>query len=289
MNRQEIWFVVNPFSGRVKNHQKVVNLIESLLDKQRYKHRIIETRAAGHATDIAAEAAAKEVPYIVAMGGDGTVNETAKALVGSSSALGILPMGSGNGLARELRISMNAAKAIQQLNNASLRAIDTCYANEMPFFCTAGLGFDAQCAYVFAGMKGRGLMNYVKAGFSEFWSYKPVACHFGGNEYEVFSITFGNARQFGNNAYIAPIAQIDDGFIDCTLINPMPLWGVPGMVNSLFNQTIHESAFTESYRSTLFRLKGKDRLLIHFDGEPRQLGTDELTISIKQKSLLVMT
>lgn len=288
MNRQEIWFVINPFSGRVKNHQKVINLIDAVLDKQKYKYSIIETHAAGHATELAANAADKMVPFVVAMGGDGTVNETAKALIGSKTALGIIPMGSGNGLARELGISMNPAKAIQQLNSASIRQIDTCYANDIPFFCTAGLGFDAQCAHVFATMKGRGLMNYVKAGFKEFWSYKSIGCNFCGNDYEAFSVTFCNARQFGNNAYIAPTAQIDDGFVDCTLINPMPLWGVPGLIGSMFNKTIHESGYVEIYRSASFKLKGRDQLLIHFDGEPMKLDTDELTITIKQKTLRVM-
>ncbi|WP_337042366.1 diacylglycerol/lipid kinase family protein [Emticicia sp. 17c] len=288
MNKQEIWFVVNPFSGRKKNHKAIVGLIENQLDKKRYVASIIETKAAGHATELAHEAAEKKVPYVVAMGGDGTVNETAKALVNTQTALGIMPMGSGNGLARELGIPMQASKVIQRLNEATVRKIDTCYINGIPFFCTAGVGFDAHCADVFSRVKGRGLINYVKVGFREFWAYKPLKCNFGGNDYEVFSITFGNARQFGNNAFITPVAAIDDGFIDCTLLNPLPLWEVPSVVTKLFNKTIHESVYAEAYRSTKFKLTSTENLLIHYDGEPLQLSANELNISIAEKSLNVL-
>ncbi|RFS18223.1 diacylglycerol kinase [Emticicia sp. C21] len=288
VSKQEIWFVVNPFSGRKKNHQAIISLIENQLDKKKYQARVIPTKAAGHATELAYEASEKQVPYIVAMGGDGTVNETAKALIGSKTALGIMPLGSGNGLARELGISMKPHKVIEALNNATVKQIDACYVNDIPFFCTAGVGFDAHCADVFSRLKGRGLFNYIKVGFQEFWSYQPLPCNFGGNDYKVFSITFGNARQFGNNAYIAPIAQIDDGFIDCTLLNPMPLWQVPGIITKLFNKTINESPYAEVYRGAKFKMKGQENLLIHYDGEPLRLDTDELTISIRGKSLHVM-
>lgn len=288
MNKQEIWFVVNPFSGRKKNHQAIISLIEHQLDKKKYQARVIPTKAAGHATELAHEAAEKNIPYLVAMGGDGTVNETAKALIGTKTALGIMPLGSGNGLARELGIPMTPEKVIENLNKATVKRIDACFVNNIPFFCTAGVGFDAHCADVFSKMKGRGLVNYVKVGFREFWAYKPLSCSFGGNDYQVFSVTFGNARQFGNNAYITPVAKIDDGFIDCTLLNPIPVWEVPGTIAKLFNKSIHESPYAEAYRAAKFKLKGHENLLIHYDGEPLRLDTDELNLSISEKSLHVM-
>lgn len=288
MNRQEIWFIVNPFSGKKKNHQQITQLIDSQIDKKKYLPKIIKTEAAGHATKLAQQAVAEKVPYIVAMGGDGTVNETAKALISSDTALGIIPMGSGNGLARELGISMKPDEVIQSLNTLKVRQIDTCFINNIPFFCTAGVGFDAHCADVFSRTIGRGLFNYVKVGFQEFWNYKPLACNFGGNEYKVFTITFGNARQFGNNAFITPIAQIDDGYIDCTVLNPIPIWNVPGMVRRLFNKTINESAYAEAYRGTRFYLTTKSNFLIHYDGEPMRLDTNELSVTILEKSLKVI-
>lgn len=288
MNKQAIWFIVNPISGGKKVHQSIVKLIDSQLDKQAYLPKICYTEYAGHATKIAKEAVMSGVPTVVAIGGDGTVNEVGKALIHTKTALGIIPTGSGNGLARELGIPMKAAKAIESLNTPISKQIDVCYANDVPFFCTAGIGFDAHCANIFSKMKGRGLLNYVKVGFSEFWKYQPLKCVFGANDYEVFSITFGNASQFGNNAYITPTAIIDDGLIDCTIISPPSTLQALPMIAQLFNGNIHSSELSENYRGTKFKVSTQQNLLIHYDGEPLQLNTKELTISISEKSLRVI-
>lgn len=288
MNKQAIWFIVNPISGGKKVHQSIVELIDNQLDKGVYMPKICYTKYAGHATEIAADAVKNNVPIVVAIGGDGTINEVGKALIHTKTALGIIPTGSGNGLARELEVPMKAAKAIESLNTPVSKIIDVCFANGVPFFCTAGIGFDARCADVFSKMKGRGLMNYVKVGFSEFWKYKPLKCIFGANNYEVFSITFGNASQFGNNAYITPTAVIDDGLIDCTIISPPSTLQALPMIVQLFNGNIHSSELSENYRGTKFKVSAEHNLLIHYDGEPLQLDTNELTISISEKSLRVI-
>ncbi|GGD69581.1 hypothetical protein GCM10011514_37120 [Emticicia aquatilis] len=288
MNKQAIWFIVNPISGGKKVHQSIVELIDIQLDKQLYLPKICYTEYAGHATEIAADAVKNKIPIVVAIGGDGTVNEVGKALIHTNTALGIIPTGSGNGLARELGIPMKAAKAIESLNTPVSKQIDVCYANEVPFFCTAGIGFDAHCADIFSKMKGRGLINYVKVGFSEFWKYQPLKCVFGANIYEVFSITFGNASQFGNNAYITPTAIIDDGLIDCTIINPPSALQALPMIAQLFNGNIHSSDLSENYRGTKFKVSNDQNFLIHYDGEPLQLNTNELTISISEKCLRVI-
>lgn len=288
MNKQAIWFIVNPISGGKKVHQSIVELIDSQLDKQLYSPKVCYTAYAGHATEIAADAVKHNIPVVVAIGGDGTVNEVGKALIHTNTALGIIPTGSGNGLARELEIPMKAAKAIESLNTPIRKQIDVCYANEVPFFCTAGIGFDAHCADIFSKMKGRGLMNYVKVGFSEFWKYQPLKCIFGANDYEVFSITFGNASQFGNNAYITPTAVIDDGLIDCTIISPPSTLQALPMIAQLFNGNILSSELSENYRGTQFRVSAERNFLIHYDGEPLQLNTNELTISISEKCLRVI-
>lgn len=288
MNKQAIWFIVNPISGGKKVHQSIVKLIDSQLDKGVYVPKICYTEYAGHATEIAADAVKNNIPIVVAIGGDGTINEVGKALIHTKTALGIIPTGSGNGLARELEIPMKAAKAIESLNTPVSKVIDVCFANGVPFFCTAGIGFDARCADVFSKMKGRGLMNYVKVGFSEFWKYKPLKCIFGANNYEVFSITFGNASQFGNNAYITPTAVIDDGLIDCTIISPPSTLQALPMIAQLFNGNIHSSELSENYRGTKFKVSTDQNLLIHYDGEPLQLDTNELIISVSEKSLRVI-
>ena len=288
MNKQAIWFIVNPISGGKKKHQEIVKLIDSQLDKQIYFPKVCYTEYSGHATEIAAEAVKNGVSTVVAIGGDGTVNEVGKALIHTNTALGIIPTGSGNGLARELEIPMKPAKAIESLNTPVSKKIDVCYANEVPFFCTAGIGFDAHCAEVFSKTKGRGMLNYVKVGFTEFWKYKPLGCIFGANNYDVFSITFGNASQFGNDAYITPTAIIDDGLIDCTIINPPSAFQALSMIGQLFNGNIHSSELSENYRGTKFKVSTEQNLLIHYDGEPLRLNTNELTISISEKSLRVI-
>nr|WP_299416778.1 diacylglycerol kinase family protein [uncultured Emticicia sp.] len=288
MNKQAIWFIVNPISGGKKVHQSIVKLIDNQLDKHLFVPKICYTEFAGHATKIAADAVKNNIPIVVAIGGDGTVNEVGKALIHTKTALAIIPTGSGNGLARELEIPMKAKKAIESLNTPVIKIIDVCYANEVPFFCTAGIGFDAHCADAFSKMKGRGLLNYVKVGFSEFWKYKPLKCVFGANDYDVFSITFGNASQFGNNAYITPSAIIDDGIIDCTIIGPPTTCQALPMIAQLFNGNIHSSELSENYRGTKFKVSTEQNCLIHYDGEPLQLKTNELIISISEKSLRVI-
>lgn len=288
MNKQAIWFIVNPISGGKKVHQSIAQLIDNQLDKNIYSPKICYTEYAGHATEIAAEAVKTGIPTVVAIGGDGTVNEVGKALIRTNTALGIIPTGSGNGLARELEIPLKAAKAIESLNTPVSKIIDVCYANDVPFFCTAGIGFDAHCAEIFSKTKGRGMLNYVKVGFTEYWKYKPLKCIFGASKYDVFSITFGNASQFGNDAYITPTAIIDDGLIDCTIINPPSAFQALSMIGQLFNGNIHSSELSENYRGTKFKVSTEQNLLIHYDGEPLRLNTNELTISISEKSLRVI-
>lgn len=288
MNKQAIWFIVNPISGGKKKHQNIVQLIDKQLDKQIYSPEIHYTEYAGHATKIAEEAVKQHIPFVVAIGGDGTVNEVGKALINTKTVLGIIPIGSGNGLARELEIPMKPEKAIESLNTPINKQIDVCYVNEVPFFCTAGIGFDAHCAENFSKKTGRGLLNYIKVSFTEFWKYKPLKCIFAGNDYEVFSITFGNASQYGNNAYITPTAVVDDGYIDCTIISPPSAIQALRLIAQLFSGNIHSSELSENYRGTKFILKSEQSFLIHYDGEPLQMNTKELVINILEKSLRVM-
>jgi diacylglycerol kinase (ATP) len=288
VDKQAIWFIVNPISGGKKKHSEIVELIDKQLDTKIYLPKICYTKYAGHATEIASEAVEKGVPMVVAIGGDGTVNEVGKALINTKTALGIIPTGSGNGLARELEIPLKPALAIESLNTPVSKQIDVCYVNNIPFFCTAGVGFDAHCAEIFSKKSERGLWTYIKVAFTEFWKSKPLKCVFAGNDYEVFSITFGNASQFGNNAYITPTAVIDDGFIDCTIISPPSALQSLRMIAQLFNGNIHSSELSENYRGTKFKLQRQQNFLIHYDGEPLQLNTNELIISISEKSLRVI-
>ncbi len=285
---QDILFIINPNSGNKKAKEAIPEMLENRLDKSIFKHQIVKTEYAGHATKISEEAIKNQIPYIVAIGGDGTVNEIAKVLVNTDSALGIIPMGSGNGLARELDISMNIENAITQLNSLRIRQIDSCLINETPFFCTAGIGFEAHCAAIFANTKGRGFRNYVKVGLQEYWKYQPLSIDFNGADYQVFSMTFANSRQFGNDALVAPNASITDGFVDCTILNPHPFLSAPLLIGQLFNGTLPNSKYVEAFRGKRFNLEAEKNFLIHYDGEPLQLNTNQLKISILERSLKVL-
>jgi diacylglycerol kinase (ATP) len=288
VSKQDILFIINPNSGNKKAKEQIPQLIDNQLDKQIFNSKIIKTEYAGHATKITEEAVKNQIPIVVAIGGDGTVNEIAKVLVNTPSTLGIIPMGSGNGLARELDISMNVEKAIKQLNNQRVFQIDSCKINDIPFFCTAGIGFEAHCADIFSRAGGRGFRNYVKVGLQEYLRYKPLSISFGGADYQAFSMTFANSRQFGNDALVAPNASITDGFVDCTIVNPHPFLSAPLLIGQLFNGTLTNSSYVESFRGKKFNIESEKNFLIHFDGEPLQLTTNQLQISILEKSLRVL-
>ncbi len=289
MNKQDIWFIINPYAGSQKNASMIQQIIENQLDRTKFIAKIIETKYSGHASEISQEAIKQGIRYVVAVGGDGTVNEVAKVLFGTSTTLGILPTGSGNGLARELGISMNPKKSIETLNQCSITQIDVGFVNDIPFFCTAGIGFDAHCANIFAkNSNKRGFWNYIKIGFHQFWKYQALPVSFAGNDIKIFSMTFANARQFGNNAYIAPQAHINDGFLDCTLVNPLSMFSVWAVMPKLFTKNIYTSPYVESYRGTKFRVNAEQNFLIHYDGEPLQMNTNELIISVLEKKLNVI-
>ncbi len=288
MNKQEIWFVINPIAGGKKNSATLIKSIENQLDFDIYSPIFLHTKYQGHATKIACEAIQKNIKFVVAVGGDGTVNEMAKILKNTNTVLGIIPRGSGNGLARDLGIPMSISKAILRINHPLIRKIDTCYLNEIPFFCTAGIGFDAHCAEKFSSSQKRGLMTYIRVVLSEIFTFEPLSILFGGLKYEILGITFANTKQFGNNAMIAPLAKNDDGLLDITIINQSNIWQIIRLGFDLFNKKILKHPKVENYRASSLLLELNQMALIHFDGEPRQLQTNKLSLRVEEKSLQVM-
>ncbi|MDI9874415.1 MULTISPECIES: diacylglycerol/lipid kinase family protein [Bacteroidota] len=284
-----IWFVLNPKSGTTTPAKR--NKIIQAINKQA-NCRLILTEYAGHATEIAQQAVQQGISRVVAVGGDGTVNEVARGLVGSDTALGIIPIGSGNGLARHLNIPLKIDKAIQFAIQQPTAQIDACYLNEIPFFCTAGVGFDAFVANEFAQQESRGLKTYAKMSLKSFRTYKPEAYVIShqGKDYAkmAFSITFANATQYGNNALISPKSKIDDGLIDLVVLKPFPFGAAPIIGVRLFRGTLPNSRYIDMEVSEDYVLKSEKPLLIHFDGEPLQLDTNEIRVYIKPKSLKVV-
>jgi len=288
VDKQEIWFVINPIAGGKKNSEQLQKSIESQLDISIYSPKFFRTEYQGHATQIACQALQKNIKFIVAVGGDGTVNEIAQVLRNTSSILGIIPRGSGNGLARDLGIPMSIRQAIMKINNPILKRIDTCFINDIPFFCTAGVGFDAHCAEKFSSSKNRGLLTYIRVVLNEIFQYKPLTITLSSLSYEVLGITFANTKQFGNNAMIAPLALNDDGLLDITIINKASFWQILRLGIDLFNKNILKHPNVENYRASSIAVELLSPALIHFDGEPKQLDDKNLFLKVEEKSLQVI-
>jgi YegS/Rv2252/BmrU family lipid kinase len=215
--KQKIVFILNPISGTTSK-AGIPEQIESTLDKSKFDYTIVETEHAGHASEIATRAKNEQIDIVVAIGGDGTVNEVARAIVHSHTALGIIPCGSGNGLARHLMLPMNVKKAIEIINMCEIHNLDYGIINDYPFFCTCGMGFDAFVSQKFAEAGKRGPITYIENVLREGLKYKPetyeIEDETGTKRYKAFLISCANASQYGNNAYIAPQASMSDGLMD---------------------------------------------------------------------------
>lgn len=270
-NLLKIGFIINPISG-TKSKADVPNLIDCLLDKNRFEYTIEYTERAGHAPEIARRMADEGYAVVVAVGGDGTVNEVARSLVHTNTALGILPFGSGNGLARHLEIPLNTSQAIAMLNNYRIAEIDYGIANDILFFCTCGVGFDAHIGHQFAIAEKRGFFTYFKSTVREFIKYKPKKYKFKSGETKfkrrAFLVTFANAAQYGNNAYIAPKADIQDGKLDVATLAPFPIRNVLYLAWKLFSKRFDDSQYVEIFKADEVRIKRKKKDIFHFDGEP---------------------
>ncbi len=276
---------MNPMSGTTTPVQK--NKIKQIVSKLP-ESKLFFTEYVGHATEIAQRAVKEGVSKVVAIGGDGTVNEVGRGLIDSETALGIVPIGSGNGLARHLKIPLKIDKAIQFAVSQSAVLMDVCFLNEIPFFCTAGVGFDAEVAHEFAKQNSRGLKTYARMALKSFRTYKPETFQIGNEDKTVFAITFANATQYGNNAMISPKSKIDDGLIEMVLLKPFPFGAAPIIGVRLFRGTLPNSRYIETKTGELFSLKSDKNFLIHYDGEPHQLTTNELNVNIKKQSLKVI-
>ncbi|RRB00963.1 diacylglycerol/lipid kinase family protein [Larkinella rosea] len=282
--------IVNPLSGTATRQDKQ-NWIDFLLKKAvgaGFTPEAVFTEHAGHATELAAEAMQKGIRRVVIIGGDGSVNETARALLNSPTALGIVPVGSGNGLARHLGLSLNPKKAIEQAVDGRPVVIDSGRINEHPFFCTTGIGFDAHVAHAFARQPVRGLPTYIRTAYQAFWTYKPATYEIDQQSHQLFSLTVANAGQFGNNAWIAPKANVSDGLLDVCYLKPFPASAVTMLAWRLFNKTLDQSNYLTVRTARSVVVKGTEPMLIHVDGEPVLLDTDTATVQVLPSSLLVI-
>jgi YegS/Rv2252/BmrU family lipid kinase len=288
--KKRIVFVVNPISG-TQGKKAILKWIDERLDQSIYDYSIVKTEYAGHATQIAANAVQEKVDVVVAIGGDGTINEIARSLVHTNTALGIIPCGSGNGLARHLRIPMEPKAAIDVLNRGHELCIDYGKINNIPFFCTCGVGFDAFISLKFADSGKRGLLTYLENTLHESLTYQPETYEIENEEgtmkYKAWLIACGNASQYGNDAYIAPQASLTDGLMDVTIMEPFTVLDVPSLSFQLFNKTIDQNSRVKTMRAKKIKIHRVNDGVMHFDGDPLMAGK-ELEVEIIPAGLRVI-
>ncbi|WP_316790648.1 diacylglycerol kinase family lipid kinase [Pedobacter frigoris] len=291
MSKSNILFIINPISGG-KDKLKIPALIDAKLDRSKFNPNFSFTEYIGHASEIAEEAANKNFDVIVAVGGDGTINEVATKVMQHGKVLGIIPFGSGNGLARFLKIPLKPADAIQLINKFNVDVIDTGRFNDKCFFNMAGMGFDAHISSVFAGNKSRGLTGYLKLGFREVLSYKPQTyyLYIDGIKYErkAVVISIANSSQYGNNAHIAPGASIKDGLLDICVIKEFPMYKLPVLAYEMLNAKTDQSDMVEIIKGKHIRIVRSQGDAIHIDGEPFFMG-EEIEVTVAPLSLNIIT
>jgi len=281
--------IINPISG-TKNKKNIEKLLYQHLDRSLFDFEIIYTKGPNHATKLSKEAVELGYDLVIAVGGDGTVNEVGKGLIGSHTAMGIIPLGSGNGLAQHLHIPSNSVKAIQIINQFLLTSIDTVQINDNYFLGTAGIGFDAHVAWKFAKSKQRGVCSYIALAFRDYPYYnaQPFEMIIDGKPIvkQGLLISFANSSQYGNGIKIAPQAKLNDGYLQIVILKSPPFYAVPSMFMKLKNGTIEQSAYYESIRCKEVSIQ-KDKLIAHVDGEP-VLFEDGVKLKVLPSSLKVL-
>lgn len=277
-----IHFILNPNAGTNsrQTRERIIAKLQAISDS-----KVWHTERMNHASELTKQAISEGADRIIAIGGDGTINEVASALLHTSIPLGIIPMGSGNGLARHLDIPLSFNKALDRAINGSMISIDAGKWNDRPFFCTAGIGFDAYVAAHFAKRAKRGFINYIYSTFVSLRKYQTIEIKELGS---VFSFTVANANQFGNNAYISPESDLQDGQLEVIQIKPGPIWSLVNLGISLFRKNLPNNPLVTISAVKSLQINAPEGIPYHLDGESLLLQSGTIEITILPSSLLVV-
>lgn len=290
MDKTKLLFIANPISG-THDKRPIIESLPRFLSAERFEWEVVWTDHRGHAAELASQAAHRGIDVCVAIGGDGTVNEVARSLCHSQTALAIIPMGSGNGLARHIQIPMNPERALEVLARCEIKPLDYGVINDIPFFCTCGMGFDAFISEKFAGSGKRGLLTYIENTLRGGLSYEPETYELeldGQKEHhKAFLIACGNASQYGNNFYIAPQASMSDGLLDVTIMEPFNVLKAPQIVMQMLNKTLDSNPHIRTFQCHSLQVHRSQPGVIHYDGEPAEAGT-EIEIRLVPQGLRVV-
>ena len=277
-----IHFILNPNAGTNsrQTRERIIAKLQAISDS-----KVWHTERMNHASELTKQAISEGADRIIAIGGDGTINEVASALLHTSIPLGIIPMGSGNGLARHLDIPLSFNKALDRAINGSMISIDAGKWNDRHFFCTAGIGFDAYVAAHFAKRAKRGFINYIYSTFISLRKYQTIEIKELGS---VFSFTVANANQFGNNAYISPESDLQDGQLEAIQIKPGSIWSLVNLGISLFRKNLPNNPLVTISAVKSLQINAPEGIPYHLDGESLLLQSGTIEITILPSSLLVV-
>lgn len=282
--------ILNPIAGKGAA-KKVQHFLDASGIKNHYQVEIEFTKYPGHAAEIAAGAVEKKTAVVVAAGGDGTVNEVASKLVNSPTALGIIPIGSGNGLARHLGYSLDIKKCLAQIAISNTEKIDTLLINNRFGVNVSGFGFDGFVAWKFNKEGKRGLSNYTKIALKEYAKYPPIRFTLEGLSASHFTkahmLVIANASQFGNAAIIAPGAELTDGKMNVVLVRKPSLLQLPGMFYRLFAGKLKDADYLQTFTCNHFSATADREVHLHIDGEACE-PIRKIDVVLQPKSLLVL-
>ena len=290
-SRVKARFIFNPHSGSNRRNPHLRGRAQEFIKEHGWDASVVATERPRHATDLARQAVEEGCTLVVAIGGDGTMNEVASALVDTPACFGLIPCGSGNGLGRHLGIRRPGRGAFRTLLEGKPLMIDTGMVNRDPFFCVAGLGFESLIASRFATLTPRGFSGYLRTSAEAWRSYRPERYRIhhasGQDNIEAFTLAISNSSQYGNNALIAPGASVSDGLLDITAVPRVGLHNAVPLLWRLFNGSLHRVASVRSWRGEKFTIEREKPGWIHTDGEPRA-EVSRLEISVRPRSLRIM-
>ncbi|HTB81095.1 MAG TPA: diacylglycerol kinase family protein [Opitutaceae bacterium] len=283
-------FIFNPRSGRNHDDPSLLARCRAFIAEHGLDARIAITERPRHATELARQAVDDGCGLIVAVGGDGTMNEVAQALVHTDAALGLIPCGSGNGLGRHLGIPGPGRGAFRTLLQGRIHKIDTGLANGLPFFNAMGVGFDAEISFRFNRLTRRGLPAYVRTALGVYFSFKPESFLIRNGtslSTRAFLVTVANSDQYGNDAVIAPGARVDDGRLDLVAIKSVNLFNVLPLTVRLFTKTIYGSPSVRHLHGRHFTIERTAPGRLHTDGETHDTGA-QIEVTAQPRSLNIM-
>ena len=280
---EKVVFIVNPIAGG-KDKEALLSKVRAALDPDRFSCTVRYTEYAGHACEIARDC---DADIVVAIGGDGTQNEVARGLIaanehiqrgcaaaeGRRKKMGIIPCGSGDGLALHLGISRNPAKAARTICEGECVSIDYGLVNGHPFLCTSGVGIDAEVSWKFANAHSRGLHTYILESIKTWFGFKPDTYSIVVDGEEKWKgaatlVTVGNANQWGNYAKITPQASLRDGILDVTIVERFHTWAFPGLLLRLMTGTAYKSRHAICLKGHKIHISRTLPGPLHYDGDP---------------------